>query len=166
MNIATTSPIAPSIAAGGCVMPPSSTVTHTYGRHLTALGAGSVDATDATTVRVGFGDVARGVTAANLLEDSIFGAKLVFELPATGIPFQMTSSDVVAALRSLPGVATVVNQMMVDRPLISVMAASAQDAATLQPLLRDSVQLQGRGGMQDVRIEVLTDSPVVPFNQG
>lgn len=145
------------------IVPPASAVTSTYGAHFTALGAKTVEATDAFNVRVGFNEVLPATIAANLLADTVFGAKLAIDMPLTGIPYNVGSADIVAALSLLPGVATVVDHMAVDRPLISVMAGSAQDAATLKPLLRDSVQLHGRGGMQDVRIEVLTDTPVVPF---
>jgi hypothetical protein len=141
-------------------MAPSLEAKTTFGRDLEALGATAITPTDAFTLRVTFNDTVRGVTAANLVQDTLRGAKLAIELPLTGIPYNMTNTDVRDALRALPGVTAVYDGTPVDQPTFGVMAATKADAARLTALLRNEVVLQTRGGYTPHAINV-TYGPVV-----
>ena len=158
MNVSA-APVTPATS----IMAPALQAMTEYRNDLLALGATSVTAPGALEVRSSFADVPRGVTAANLVNDTIYGARMVFDMPATGIPFMTSSWDFAQALRSLPGVQFVQDGMMTDRPVIDVVAQSAHHAQHLDTLLRDSVQVLGRGGMQQVAINIEYGPKVVPF---
>ena len=147
--------IAPTTtAAANCMPAPALEAKQKFGADLTALGATEVTPTDAFTLRATFNNVPRGVAAANLVKDTLRGAKLVVDMPLTGIPYMMTNTDVVEALRALPGVRDVFDGTPMDQGNFGVMAATKADAARLTELLRDTIMLHTRGGYVNHTINV------------
>lgn len=148
--------LSPIITPDRCAPAPSLYAKGQFHADFEALGASSLEAKDAVTLEATFNDVPRGVTAANLLRDTLFGAKLVVRMPLTGIPYNVGANDVVEALKLLPGVAWVNDSSAADRNVVDVVARSQQDVNHLAALLNERVDVFGRGGRQSLAINVIT----------
>lgn len=140
--------IAPAVARSfdHTVPAPAYAARVRYGSDLQAMGAQQVQVTDAVTLRATFDDTRRGVTTTNLVKDTLYGAKLVVDMPLTGIPYVMTNTDVVDALRALPGVLAVYDGTLVDQRAFDMVTETKDDADHLAQLLRDRVTLHTPDG--------------------
>jgi hypothetical protein len=135
------------------VYPPGYAAKARFGADLQALGA-TVSA-ESMRVRVQFPSAVDFTVAANLVNDTLLGAKLAFEGPLTGIPYRTTAQDYVQMISKLPGVRVVVDASVVDRPELLVVTRDKATTDRLDQLLRDQVIALSRGG--DVPMQITFD---------
>jgi hypothetical protein len=150
MQLATI-PVRPPVKA------PAYAAADRFSADLKALGASEVKATDSMTLEVNFPSTLDMVRANRVVNDTLYGAKLLWKTPPTGVfPAEPSVSDLIQTIRSLPevtGTAELTGSPAAPTSF-AVLTNSREGASQLSTLLRP--EIDGH------KLLVSLDGPVPP----